>query len=113
MSRYINADNVLDNFECNGECLNCQFNADPFCYVKGLIASEPTADVEEVKWTPCDEELPEKEVLCCDVFENMLIGYIEADGNSDTGFTAENEHEIMYDCIAWKPLPEPYREIEE
>ena len=62
------------------------------------------------QWIPVSERLPEHEVLCCDKRGEMMIGYPFYDGDSDTGFSAESENEFMYSCVAWMPLPEPYRE---
>lgn len=58
------------------------------------------------KWIPCSERLPEIEVICCDLRGNIIIGNIEKDGD---GFLAESDEKIMYDCIAWMPLPDPYK----
>ena len=63
------------------------------------------------EWIPCSERLPEESaVLCCDNHGEMLISNpFECDA-SDTGFSAENDGYYMYNCIAWMPLPMPYRE---
>lgn len=63
------------------------------------------------EWIPCSERLPEEfSVLCCDNYGEMLIANpFECDA-SDTGFSAENDGCYMYNCIAWMPLPMPYRE---
>ena len=62
------------------------------------------------QWIPCSEteRLPENEVLCCDVHQNLMIGYVFKSEKSNTGYNAESEHEYMYDCIAWMELPEAY-----
>lgn len=64
---------------------------------------------ETGRWIPCEEILPETEVLCCDNRKNQIIGYVYEDEESDTGYSAENEGVTMYNCIAWMPLPEPYK----
>lgn len=63
------------------------------------------------EWIPVSERLPEEFfVLCCDNHGEMLIANpFECDA-SDTGFSAENNGCYMYNCIAWMPLPMPYRE---
>ena len=63
------------------------------------------------EWIPVSERLPEEfSVLCCDNHGEMLIANpFECDA-SDTGFSAENNGCYMYNCIAWMPLPMPYRE---
>lgn len=61
-------------------------------------------------WIPCSERLPEKygEYLCCDKYGEYIIGYPTARVSSDD-YYVETEHEIMNNCIAWQPLPKPYR----
>lgn len=61
-------------------------------------------------WIPCGERLPDNEVLCCDNHGEMMLGYVFACDDGKTPYSAENEHEYMYDCVAWMPLPEPYKE---
>lgn len=58
-------------------------------------------------WVDCDfNNLPDKEVLCCDVCGEMIIGYIVGDVASEqTGFTAYNNHECMYNCVKWMEKP--------
>jgi len=62
-------------------------------------------------WIPCSERLPEKygEYLCCDEYGEYIIGYPTARVSSDD-YYVETEHEIMNNCIAWQPLPDPYIE---
>ena len=84
------------------------------------MAIEALKDVPDTnvgKWIPCSERLPGDnepfEVLCCDIYGNQLIAHPYKDYRSDTDYSAECEGCIMYDCIAWMPLPEPYREEQE
>ena len=103
MSRLIDADILEDdmfqlwqqNEISNGEWI--QF--------REILNQQPTAQ----QWIPCSERLPENEVLCCDVHQTLMIGYVFVSESSNTGYNAESEHEYMYDCIAWMPLPEPMR----
>lgn len=61
-------------------------------------------------WIPCSERLPEEfYVLCCDNHGEMIIANLFACDDSDTGFSAESEDCYMYNCVAWMPLPKPYR----
>lgn len=39
----------------------------------------------------------------------MIIGYAYCDEESNTGFSAESDDVYLIDCIAWMPLPEPYK----
>lgn len=65
----------------------------------------------DAEWIPCSERLPEEfYVLCCDNHGEMIIANLFACDDSDTGFSAESEDCYMYNCVAWMPLPEPYRE---
>lgn len=72
--------------------------------------TEPDDIDPQPQWTPCSERLPKTEVLCCDKYGEMIIAYVYADDTSDTGFSAESETQCMYNCVAWQPLPEPWKE---
>ena len=68
---------------------------------------------EEYKggWIPCSERLPEEyTVLCCDIYGETIVGHPYFDEVSDTNYSAESDNEMMYNCVAWRPLPEPYKE---
>lgn len=60
-------------------------------------------------WTECESgKLPDKEVICCDVCGEIIIGYIHETYESEqTGFSAENSHEYMYNCVKWMEKPKP------
>ena len=74
-----------------------------------IIKSVPTADGPQ-EWIPCKERLPkEYEVLCCDIYKNCIVGHPFADDFVSTGFCAESEGEFMYECVAWMPLPKPWK----
>ena len=62
-------------------------------------------------WIPCSERLPEEyTVLCCDKYGEMIVGHPYFDEVSDTNYSAESDNEMMYNCVAWQPLPEPFKE---
>ena len=61
------------------------------------------------KWIPCSERLPDNAVLCCGENGEMIIGYPYEDDDYYTGYCAENDGTILVDCVAWMPLPEPYK----
>ena len=78
---------------------------------------------EEYKdgWIPCSERLPEEPFGClvtvidCEPvtqtdFENILPYFVGYDGES---WNDEDGNEIPFEVIAWKPLPEPYKESDE
>lgn len=66
----------------------------------------------EHQWIPCSERLPGEgcEFLCCDERGEIIIGLPYADEEAYTGFSAESETEYIFNCVAWMPLPEPYKE---
>lgn len=55
----------------------------------------------------CEDRLSDKEVLCCDQCGEMILGYIAEDEGSETGFSAENDSEYMYNCVKWMEKPKP------
>ena len=64
----------------------------------------------ESDWIPCNERMPKGTVLCCDDRGNMLVGLLCKD---EAGYMAYGDDgQEMYNCVAWMPLPEPYREEE-
>lgn len=72
-----------------------------------IINDMPT--IEPQKWIPVSDRLPNTEVLCCDTHGEMIIAYVFTDKTSDTGFSAESDTEYMYNCVAWQPLPDPWK----
>lgn len=59
-------------------------------------------------WIKCDKDnLPDKEVLCCDQCGEMILGYVSEDEESRTGFCAENDNVCMYNCVKWMEKPKP------
>ena len=62
-------------------------------------------------WIPCSERLPEEyTVLCCDKCGEMIVGHPYFDEVSNTNYSTESDNEMMYNCVAWQPLPEPFKE---
>jgi hypothetical protein len=90
-----------------GNCRNCSLLYKE--QVMELIDMTPTVDM----WIPCSERLPWEhdpyEVLCCDVRGEQIIAHIYESDESNTGYSAESDDTFMVDCIAWMPLPEPYK----
>lgn len=59
-------------------------------------------------WIRCKKDnLPDKEVLCCDQCGEMILGYVSEDEESRTGFCAENDNVYMYNCVKWMEKPKP------
>lgn len=72
------------------------------------IEHAPTIDLAEPHWIPCSEtvNIPGREVLCCDRYGEELIGWLSY---SDDQWLCESDGEMMYDPIAWREKPEPWR----
>ena len=78
----------------------------------GTVPSEvitgelPSAQPEQ--WIPCSEtiDIPDHEVLCRDEYGEELIGWLSY---SDDQWLCESDDEMMYDPIAWREKPEPWR----
>ena len=86
-----------------------------FSYIKPFeiakIAVQEVAEEYNGDWIPCSERLPEEyTVLCCDIYGEMIVGHPYFDEVSDTNYSAESDNEMMYNCVAWRPLPEPFKE---
>ena len=61
-------------------------------------------------WIPLSERLPEEyTVLCCDKYGEIIVGHPYFDEVSDTNYSSESDNEMMYNCVAWQPLPSPYQ----
>ena len=62
----------------------------------------------EPQWIPCSEtvDIPDHEILACDLHGEMMFGYLEY---KDEQWICESEAELMYDPIAWMPLPQPFK----
>lgn len=75
-----------------------------------LIRTMPNVNPEP-KWIPCGEtvDLPDCEVLCCDMRGEMIVGYLDRDDESNTGLGAESDGVCLMDVVAYMPLPEAWR----
>ena len=85
-------------------------------YAKAIDEALELASYPQIKWIPCEERLPERDgkymttVDCVGEMVIMMLDYVdgwncvrEAEG------TVYRKYEI-FDVIAWRPAPEPYRE---
>ena len=86
----------------------------PFCcnILLKIISKKELKDTllrgQQMKWIPCNERMPKGTVLCCDDRANMLVGLLCKD---EAGYMAYGDDgQEMYNCVAWMPLPEPYKE---
>lgn len=63
---------------------------------------------QKYSWIPCDKKMPQTEVLCCNTYGELFIGYVFKDDESETGYSAESNESFLYDCVAWMSLPQAY-----
>lgn len=78
-----------------------------FIHAKLDELAEEIVELAKPKWIPCSERMTKGTVLCCDDKENMLVGLLCKD---EAGYMAYGDDgQEMYNCVAWMPLPEPYR----
>ena len=87
------------------------------------LECERTTTPQEPRWIPISERLPQEAFGCLvtvidtdvhtqEEFENILPYFVGYDGESETWNDADGES-IPFEVIAWMPLPQPYREVEE
>ena len=68
------------------------------------------------RWIPVKESLPEGEVIAVNAlkgsygYREYIIGYVDEDYESDSGYSCESEGEILVNVTHWMPLPEPPKE---
>ena len=62
----------------------------------------------EPKWIPCSEtvDIPDHEILACDKYGEEMFGYLAYE---DDQWLCASDGCVMYDPIAWREKPEPYR----
>ena len=94
-----------------GRPITHQYGANCMDVIKKFV--HEVAEEYKCGWIACSEMLPEEyTVLCCDKYGEMIVGHPYFDEVSDTNYSAESDGEMMYNCVAWQPLPEPYKEGE-
>jgi hypothetical protein len=73
---------------------------------ENLIKEQPT--VEPQQWIPCSEtvDIPDHEILACDKYGEEMFGYLAYE---DEQWLCESDGCMMYDPIAWREKPEPWR----
>lgn len=81
---------------------------DAILAVKSMIHSEFKVEPRE-DWRPVTDrgwESSGTQLLCKDIHEECMVGWIFEDLDSDTGFSAQNEGVYMYDVVKWMRIPE-------
>lgn len=92
-------------------CFECGLFKSDYDHQKAIQEWEDYCKEYNNGWIPCSERLPEEyTVLCCDKYGEMIIGHPYFDEVSDTNYSSESDNEMMYNCVAWQPLPEPFKE---
>ena len=79
-------------------------------HIFDIIDAQPTIEERKIgKWIPCSEtvDVPDYEVLACDEYGEYITGFLVY---TDDQWLCESEEIMMYDPIAWMPLPEPFQE---
>lgn len=68
------------------------------------LPSAPT----EPQWIPCSEtvDIPDHEIMACDKYGEIMLGYLAYE---DDQWLCASDGCMMYDPIAWREKPEPYR----
>ena len=92
------------------DCEGCAYEDVTNCHdaiiVDNLIANGVTFQ----QWIPVTERLPDCECIAIGYQNEMLIGWVDTDKISETGYTAESNGEILRNVAHWMPLPEPPKE---
>ena len=67
--------------------------------------------LEECEWIPCSGtvDIPDYEVMACDKYGNIIIGYLHNSIYNDELWICESDSEMMDDAIAWRNLPKTYK----
>lgn len=63
----------------------------------------------EPQWISCSEtvDIPDHEILACDKYGEEMFGYLVYE---DEQWLCGSDGCVMYDPIAWREKPEPYKE---
>lgn len=70
-------------------------------------------DTTHPNWILCSKtvDTPKDDVLCCCKDGEIVIGVLSV--LSDGCWLCESDSGVIFDAVAWMPLPEPYKERRE
>ena len=104
MSMVVRTLNGEKNFYgCKGlTCDKCREQAN-------VMLNEWRKELNNNGWIPIEEDITDKEVLCCNERGFIMIGFLEKDNVSETGYSARSDFEIMRDVVAWQLKPKRFK----
>ena len=75
--------------------------------VNAEVFDSAVSALEECEWISCRcfRNIPDYEVMACDKYSNVIIGYLHY---MDEQWMCESDSEVMYNAVAWRNLPETY-----
>lgn len=76
---------------------------------KAIDIVKQVAAEENNGWIKCSDRLPENtdNVIMIDINEIYAVGWYDDD---DEEFRIAWDNDVFTHCIAWQPLPQPYKE---
>ena len=79
--------------------------------VNAEVFDSAISALKECEWIPCSEtiDIPDYEVMACDKYGNVIIGYLHNGIFDKELWICESDSELMNDAIAWRNLPKTYK----
>ena len=96
-------DEALETLKDTRAGLYCAVDGNPTVYADALEMAIKA--LEQTRWIPCSERLPEDEGDYLVTFKLSFMNFIEVCTFNKAGWNKGGYDEV----IAWMPLPEPYR----
>ena len=97
-------------------CATCkEYDQEKHCCPRwNKVIRRTVTDMKNAKphWIQCSEtvDIPDHEILACDKYGEEMFGYLAYE---DDQWLCASDDCMMYDPIAWREKPEPYREGEQ
>ena len=79
--------------------------ANAYEHASDLLDDMPTVERPHEEWIPCSERLPEEDGK----YLVSMQSYVTKKLGVSTSIFVSTTKEFYPDCIAWMPLPEPYK----